>query len=441
VPDEPKDDEAPKPAPIPEAAAPSDEPADEKPAGEKPEDRFRPEAIAARIDAIGAETELERVERDEEKKLLERKKAQKKRGLEAAASKRLAKIGEGNVKRPSALRDNMAPDADPVVDLATRVSSWVKENRQTFGAVVTVAALAAAGFAGWTYWQEKRNAEASVVLAQALADQHGTISDKDDDEDDDTKAKPLYPSFKTAADRREAALAKYRLVESKFSGTGAAMLARLAEGSLLLDAGDAKGAVTAFDDVRNSPLGQADAEVRGRALEGTGFANELLATTDAGGKDKHLDDALAAFQKLENVEIDGYRELGKFHQARVLQAKGDKAKAVELLKDVQKRVSEPGETHPFSYLQFVVEDRLRELDPSALPPKAPRMPPGAGGTPGVAPGGKGLDMNDPQIQKLLEQLKHQKQGGGPPAPILPPMPGNAPAPPGNAPPPAPASSP
>jgi hypothetical protein len=441
VPDEPKDDEAPKPAPLPEAAAPAGEPADAK--VEKQEDRFHPEAIAARVESIGAETELERVERDEEQKLLERKKANKKRGLEAAASKRLAKIGEGTVKRPSALTGGMASDADPVLDLATRATEWIKENAQTFGAVVTVAVLAAAGFAGWTYWQDKRNADASVLLAQALADQHGTISDKDDDEDDETKAKPLYPSFKTAGDRREAALAKYRSVESKFAGTGAAMLARLAEGSLLLDAGDAKGAITAFDDVRNSPLGQADAEVRGRALEGAGFANELLATTDAGSKDKHLDDALAAFEKLENVEIDGYRELGKFHQARVLQAKGDKAKAVELLKDVQKRVSEPGETHPFSYLQFVVEDRLRELDPTALPPKAPKMPPGAAGPGGVGPGGKGLDMNDPQIQKLLEQLKHQKQGGGPPAPILPPMPGNAPPPPGNAPapPPAPASSP
>src|SRR6185437_8323742 len=113
------------------------------------------------------------------------------------------------------------------------------------------------------------------------------------------------------------------------------ILARLAEASLLLDAGDAKGASAAYEDVKASALGQADGEVRGRALEGLGFA-----------------------------------ELGKYHQARVALAKGDKAKAIELLKDVQKQVSEPGESHPFSYLQFVVEDRLRELDPTALPPKA-----------------------------------------------------------------------
>jgi len=385
------------------------------------EDRYRPEAIAARVDRIGAETDLDRVEREEEKKLLERKKTQKKRGLEAAASKRLSKIGEGSVKRPSALGAGVSPDADPLLERISRAGTWIKEHRQTFGAFVTVAVFAGVGAAGYSYHQDKRNAEASALLAQALADQHGHVSDKDAD-DDDTKAKPLYPTFKSAAERRDAALAKYRAVESKYSGTGAAILARLAEGSLLLDAGDAKGAIAAYDEVKSSALGQADGEVRGRAYEGIGFADELLAESDAPNKDKHLDEALTAFQGLEHVDIDGFKELGMFHQARVLQAKGDKAKAIELLKDVQKRVSEPGESHPFSYLQFVAEDRLRALDPTALPPKAAKARPGMGqmgaggpGGPGGPPGGgNGLDMNDPQVQKLLEQLRHKGAGGGAP---------------------------
>jgi hypothetical protein len=97
---------------------------------------------------------------------------------------------------------------------------------------------------------------------------------------------------------------------------------------------------------------------------------------------------------------------------------------------VQKRVSEPGETHPFPYLQFVVEDRLRELDPTALPPKAPKGGMGmGGGGPGGAggPGGPGgIDTSNPQVQKLLEQLR--QQGKLPPAgaPGMPPMPQGAP---------------
>jgi hypothetical protein len=405
--DEQKDHES-----SPQAGAPADEGADEAsaPTGSD-EDKFRPEAIAARVDNIGEETELDRVSREEEKKLLERKKTQKKRGLEAAASKRLSKIGEGKVKRPSALGDSVTPDADPLLERAARASTWIKEHGQTFGALLAVAVLAVAGFAGWNYWQDKRNGQASALLAEALGDQHGQVSDKDpaDDGDDDTKSHQLYPTFKTAAERRDAALAKYRAVETKFSGTGAAILARLAEGSLLLDAGDAAGATAAYDDVKSSALGQADGEVRGRAFEGIGFADELLAQTDAANRDKHLDDALSEFKKLENVDVNGFKELGLYHQARVAQAKGDKAKAIELLKDVQKRVSEPGENHPFSYLQFVVEDRLRELDPTALPPKAPKSMMGGGG---AGPGG--LDPNDPQVQKLLEQLrKSGKLPGGP----------------------------
>jgi hypothetical protein len=120
--------------------------------------------------------------------------------------------------------------------------------------------------------------------------------------------------------------------------------------------------------------------------------------------------------------MKGFKELGQYHQARVLQAKGDKAKAIELLKDVQKRVAEPGSEHPFSYLEYVVEDRLRALDPTALPPK-PKATSGMGGMGG--PGGHGgapgdVDMNDPQIQELIRQLQQQGQGGGGGLPAPPP---------------------
>jgi hypothetical protein len=399
-----------------------------------PEDKFRPEAIAARVDRIGEESELDRVANAEEKKLLERKRTQKKKGLEAAASKRLAKIGEGTVKRPSAALGAVNPDADPLLERAARASRWIKEHRQTFGGFAAVALLGVAGFAGWSYWQDQRNGQASALLAQALSDQHGFVSDKEPDDDDDAKPRQLYPTFKSAAERRDAALAKYRGVESKYPGTGAAMLAQLAEGSLLLDAGDAKGASAAYEAVKDSPLGQADGEVRGRALEGLGFADEMLAQSDAANKDKHLSDALDEFEKLEHVDVNGFKELGLYHQARVQQAKGEKDKAIELLKDVQKRVSEPGQSHPFSYLEFVVEDRLRALDPTALPPKAPKTmgPGGPGRGParaGGAPGG-GLDMNDPQVQKLIEQLKQRKN----PTPGMPPMPpqGIPPMPPAGA---------
>jgi hypothetical protein len=370
------------------------------------EDRFRPEAIAARVDQIGEETELERVARQEEQKLLERKKQQRKgkRGLEAAASKRLARIGEGTVKRPSAAADAYIPEADPLLERVSRARRWIQQHRQAFGGLIAVAVVGVGGALGWTYWQNKRAAEGSTILAQGFSDEHGHVSDKDDD-DDSPKTKQLYPTFKSVADRRAAALARYREVEAKYPGTGAAILARLAEAGLLLDQGDSKGAIGAYAEVKASPLAQADAEVRGRALEGLGFAHELSAQNSDANKDGHWNDAMAAFKALEQIDVTGFKELGMYHQARVLQAKGDTTKAVEILKDVHKRVSEPAEGHPFSYLEFVVDDRLRELDPAALPPKPARRagPNGPGGN---------VDMSNPQIQELIRQL--QQKGAPPP---------------------------
>jgi hypothetical protein len=394
-------------------------------------DRYAPDAIAARVADMGEESDVDRIARQEEEKLRERRKGKKgKKGLESAASKRLAKIGEAKVKRPSALGD-VTSDADPLIERTERVRKWIQQNRQTFGALVAVALFAAAGFVGWTYWQNKKEADASALLSQGIAAEHGQVSDKEEDDDDENKrTSPLYPTFKTEADKRAAALAKYRDVESRFPGTGAAILARLAEAGILLDQGDGKGAAAAYADVKGSVLAQADTQVRGRALEGQGFADEMLARTDAGARDKHLDDALSSFKELEQIETKGFKELGKYHEARVLLAKGDREKAIGLLKDVNTAVTEPGDVHPFAYLGAVVEDRLRQLDPTALPPKAAKMPGGAGmGLPGMGGEGPGgIDMSDPRVQDLIRQIQAQQQqkggGGGPPiVPGMPPMPG------------------
>ncbi|MGA3123279.1 MAG: hypothetical protein ABSF69_21105 [Polyangiaceae bacterium] len=383
------------------------------------DDKFRPEAIAARIDKIGAETDAERIAHEEELKLLQRKRERKKTGLEAAASKRLTNIGEGSVRRPSESVDAI-PEADQLLERATQATKWIREHQSTFAGLVAVSVLGAACALGWVIWQDKRNADASVLLAQAIADDLGNIAGvKDDESDDESATKRLYPTFKSAAERREAALAKYRRVERLYSGTGAATLAQLGEGSLLLDSGDGKGALAAYGAVTTSRLAQADTEVRGRALEGMGFANELLAQTEAPNKDKDLDEALVEFKALEAVDANGYKELGMYHQARVLSNKGDRTKALDVLKRVESRISEPQAGHPYAYLQFVVEDRLREIDPTALPPRAQRM----NGTNGVGLGSN-VDMNDPKIQEIIRQMQRKERTEGSPSSV--PAPGSIP---------------
>ena len=133
------------------------------------DDKFRPDAIAARIDKIGSETDAERIACEEELKLLQRRRERKKTGLEAAASRRLTRIGEGSVKRPSTSVDTI-PEADWLLERAAQTTKWIREHQSSFAGLVALSVLSAACAIGWVMWQDKRNADASVLLAQAIAD-------------------------------------------------------------------------------------------------------------------------------------------------------------------------------------------------------------------------------------------------------------------------------
>lgn len=396
-----------------------DKPAEDKPAEDKPEakddeaDLADPAAIARRVAALGEEDELEKKAREEEEKLAARRAAarkgkKKKGGLEVAASKKLSKIGtRAEPKR----KVSVAADADPLIEKTAKLSDWAKQNQklvQWVGALLAVGLLAIAGF---MYWQHDRETKASVLLTKALETQHARIGEppKEDDEDEDEDQGPY---FKTIEERRDAAIAKYRDVESQYAGTGAAILARLAEGSLLLDKRDAKGAEAAFTEVKDSALGVADMEVKGRALEGLGFAYELEAQANPGDATKFFDQALQAYKELENtVEVKGFKELAMYHQARVLQDKGEKDKAKEMLVALKERLDKPDDAPStgvpagprFPFLREVAMDRLREIDPSAAP-KIQGLP------------GGGAQVLPPQLRKMLEEQakKQQQQGGGAP---------------------------
>ena len=373
---------------------------------EDDDDAANPAAIARRVAALGGDDEAEAFAREEERKLAERraakKKGKKKGGLEVAASKKLSNIGKrAEPKRSVAV----AADADPLIERTAKLSDWAKKNQKLVQIVGVALCLGLLGIAGYLYYDHKRETEASLILTKAVEAQRAQIGEPKKSDDDD-ESHQLH--FKTFDDRRAAALKQYKEVQSKFPGTGAAILARLAEGSLLLDTRDADGALAAYNDVKGSALAAADTEVKGRALEGIGFAHELKAVAAPAEKDTHLDAALAAFKELENsVDVKGFKELAMYHQARVLMNKGDKDKAKELLLSLKQRldkVEDPvavGLPVPpsFPYLREVAMDRLREIDPLAAP-KA--MVPPAGGA----------NLTPEQIRRMIEQM--QKKGGGDP---------------------------
>jgi hypothetical protein len=378
------------------ASTGEEEPDEDSDDDDEPEDAARVDVLAKRVEALGGDDETERLAREEEQKLAERrarlkKKGKKKGGLEAAASKKLSKIGDKAMPKSTVAT---AVDAgDPLLNRTAELSKWLKKHSKQAQYIVLAAVVGAAGFAGWTYFEQKKAEEASALLGGAVADERGTIGDPDKDDED--RPKPPYPTFKTADEKRDSALKKYRDVQKQFSGSGAAYLARLAEGGVLLDKRDADGAASAFRDVIDSPLGKNDQEVKGRALEGLGFAYELKGAQD---------DALKTFKELENtVDVRGFKELGMYHQARILEGKGEKDQAKDLLKTLLERINKPGEGHSFPYLQEVAEDRLRAIDPSAVPPR-PQL--GHGGMGGL--GGAG-GMTEQQMRELIEKLKKQAE--------------------------------
>lgn len=106
--------------------------------------------------------------------------------------------------------------------------------------------------------------------------------------------------------------------------------------------------------------------MKGRATEGTGFAKE--------GKGD-LDGALTSFKQLATIDVKGYKDLATYHEARVLFAKGDKAKAKELLEPLNTKLTAPStEPQPIGYLKGAVSDLLAQIDPSAV--AAANKPPG-----------------------------------------------------------------
>jgi hypothetical protein len=283
-------------------------------------------------------------------------------------------------KREEATRRKVPLAPGEMVDdaLARGMAStgrWLKAN---FGALqwafigVVVAGI---GYAAYDRYATKRTEAASNELIKATLAERGRISGsaapKPPEEgapDDPT------PSFKSADERSDTALASYRKVISSHAGSGAAILARLGEAGVLLDKRNWDGALAAYRDVQGSPLAKADVTVRAAALEGIGLALEAKGDTDQ---------ALKTFNELQGTGIAGQKELGMYHQARLLIAKGDLEKAKELLKSASDGVKShdtppttPGgrEIRPFNFLESQIDDLLRRVDPGAVT-EAPKMTP------------------------------------------------------------------
>jgi hypothetical protein len=337
--------------------------------------RRRDEAVRRRKKRAGASDEGEALPKDKN----------------ARAKELLARRQEqATEKRPVALLPSEMVD-DALARSWSAAGKWLRSNFYILQWVIVASVVGVAGYMFYVSRTEKKAGSASATLVAAVEAERGRVMAEDKRSDEDKRFDPTRV-FATPEERVEAALASYNQVIDQHPGTGAAMLAKLGQAGVLLDKRDFQHALDAFNAVLASPLAAADLDVKGRAIEGLGLAKE--------GKGD-LDGALATFGDLAKVDAKGFKELAKYHQARIHLAKGDKEKAKELLKELlalkgeaakdptkdilnpADRGSAPGlDTQSFPYLKTVAEELLRSIDPNAMPsrmqlssPTGPKLTP------------------------------------------------------------------
>jgi hypothetical protein len=293
-------------------------------------------------------------------------------------------------KRPVALLPSEMVD-DALARSWSATGKWLRTNFYILQWVIVASVVGVAGYMFYVSRTEKKAGNASGTLISAVEAERGRVIPEDKRTDEDKRFDPTRV-FATSDERLNAALTSYNQVIDQHPGTGAAMLAKLGQAGVLLDKRDFGHALDAYNAVLASPLAAADLDVKGRAIEGLGLAKE--------GKGD-LDGALATFGDLAKIDAKGFKELAKYHQARIHLAKGDKEKAKELLKELlalkgeaakdptkdilnpADRGSAPGlDTQSFPYLKTVAEELLRSIDPNAMPsrmqlssPTGPKLTP------------------------------------------------------------------
>ena len=281
---------------------------------------------------------------------------------------------------------------------------WLKANFGVLQWVILAGVVGGIGYSVYDNRSIKRAEAASADLIKGTASERGRVVAGSSAKGEEESTDDPTPVFKSVEEKREAALVSYRKVTASHAGTGAAILARLGEAGVLLDKREWDPALTAYNEVKSSALATADISVKGRAIEGAGLALE--------GK-KDTEGALKSFRELENTDSRGLKELGMYHQARILYAKGDNDKAKELLKKARERLKSGdtsskgaagpgpgGESRPFSFLESQVDDLLKRIDPAAIAAE-----PSAPGPTG--PAGKGATPEN--LRKLQEELQRKLQ--------------------------------
>jgi hypothetical protein len=263
--------------------------------------------------------------------------------------------------------------------------------RKHFTIVQWVLVLGVAGGLGWqgySYYSSRKLEKAADSLMVGVANEDGHVEAAPPG----SAAAPtedLRPRFATREQQLQAATEAYQLATDGSASRGTTILAQLGLAGVLFDQGKYDDALVAYRAVKDSALAKADPDVRCRAIEGVGLCLEAK---------RDVDGALQAFRELENSETAGFVELGRYHQARLLFAKGDRTRALELVKLVRESLAKGRTEHDRpGFLEIAAAELHRTIDPAATASVAQ-----------PAPGEADLERLQEQVRAMQELAARTK---------------------------------
>ncbi|HJZ83609.1 MAG TPA: tetratricopeptide repeat protein [Polyangia bacterium] len=231
---------------------------------------------------------------------------------------------------------------DEFVSFWQHAYEFLKQNGRPIVIGTVVALVAIIGTTAFSDHSARIEGEASLALSRAMR-MYETDLAADDEAAKKAQNEDGIPRFKTADERRQATLSELDAMLAKYRSTGAAREAMLVRAGVQLDGQQFDQAIKGYGDF----LAESDSEQRLRFLarEGRGYAFE--------GKGQ-LDLALDEFRKLE-MEGELYRDRALYHQARILERKGDPQGAEKMYKMVL-------EKYPTTSLRDDISNRLAALE-------------------------------------------------------------------------------
>jgi predicted negative regulator of RcsB-dependent stress response len=204
----------------------------------------------------------------------------------------------------------------------TRVYEFLKSTTRPLAIGTLAAIVIVAGIFLYANLAEKRRAEGTKALAQALRILNSETTPQLEDPDAQKEHHDGdVPKFKTEAERRDAAIKALDKVVKDWGSSAAGREALLVRAGVNYDLGKLDQALSDYKTfLSKGPKGN----LRAVAHEGLGYVYEAKG---------ELDRALEQF-RLITSSGDFYRDRALYNQARVMERKGDKPAAQKLYQEI-----------------------------------------------------------------------------------------------------------